>query len=160
MLDVVERFTAKFEKIPIAGCWIWTAAQKEYGYGVFGVPGGRGKVDRAHRVAWKLFRGEIPKSMNVLHRCGVAACVNPDHLYLGTLKENAQDTIRMGRARFPDNRGEKAKWAKLSATDALAIYALKGKVPATELSKRFGVCRGNIHNIWTGKSWSSVTGHG
>jgi hypothetical protein len=157
VVPLLERFMAKVERIPIAGCWIWTAATKEFGYGVIGLGPRSNGIEKAHRTSWKLFRGDIPSGMNVLHRCGVASCVNPDHLYIGTLKDNSRDTFLMGRAKFPDNRGERAKWAKLTSADVLRIYSLQGKESAAKLAKEYGVCRGNIHNIWTGRSWRSVT---
>ena len=55
----------------------------------------------AHRVAWMLAHGPIPRGMNVLHRCDVPRCVNPDHLFLGTQHDNVRDMIAKGRARFP-----------------------------------------------------------
>lgn len=153
MKSLQERFEQKYEAITESGCWIWTAATKEYGYGVIGLGTREQGTEKAHRVAYRLFRGEIPPGMNVLHRCGVACCVNPDHLYLGTFKDNAQDTVRMGRQRIPDNRGERAAWSKLKMPEAIAIKALKGARSATSLAQQFGVSRAAIYNIWAGHSW-------
>ena len=141
---------------PMSGCWLWTAATKEYGYGVIGLGSRKDGIDRAHRVSWKLHRGDIPSDLNVLHRCGVAACVNPNHLYLGTLKDNARDTIAMGRQRLPDNRGERAKWAKLSAGQAIFIRSMKGKEKAVTLARQFNVSRAAVYQIWCGANWRSV----
>lgn len=54
----------------------------------------------AHRVSWELFRGPIPNKLFVLHKCDNKNCINPDHLFLGTAKDNIHDCIRKGRAWF------------------------------------------------------------
>lgn len=59
-------------------CWIWTASQTSAGYGVFGI---KRKTDKAHRIAWRLIKGEIPKNVRIFHSCTNILCVNPDHLF-------------------------------------------------------------------------------
>ncbi len=61
----------------------------------------RGFQEYAHRVSWEMFCGEIPAGQKVLHRCDVSLCVNPDHLFLGTQKENVHDCEKKGRGRHP-----------------------------------------------------------
>jgi hypothetical protein len=77
-------------------CWLWTNATDPGGYGMFKL-GGNVRV-AAHRLAYALDRGEPGKS-HVCHRCDNPTCVNPDHLFLGTAKANAQDKVQKGRAR-------------------------------------------------------------
>lgn len=85
---MTERFWAKVRRGD--GCWEWQAAIRSgSGYGVFQL--GVGKQAPAHRVAWTLTRGEIPEGLWVLHHCDNRRCVNPDHLYLGTAKDNCRD---------------------------------------------------------------------
>lgn len=153
-----ERFDAKVEPIPFSGCWIWTGGTNESGYGVIGLGRRSEGVAKAHRVAWELHRGPIPEGMNVLHRCDVPACCNPDHLFLGTLCDNAQDMVAKGRDFRPDNRGSRAKWAKLSEAQAREIAAAKGskKGTGTDLARRFGVSKSAIYQIWAGKNWSAA----
>jgi len=64
----------------------------------------RGTVECAHRVAWTVTNGLIPKKMNVLHHCDVPSCCNPAHLFLGSQKDNVQDMMSKGRhgSRLPD----------------------------------------------------------
>lgn len=153
-----ERFHDKIIPEAISGCWLWDGAVKESGHGVIGVGGRRDGVARAHRVAWELYVGKIPANGNVLHRCGNAGCVNPKHLYIGTLKENARDTVAMGRLKLPNNRGERARWAKLTESAALEVLQSKGGPRGTGawLARKFGVSRSAIYEIWRGKNWASL----
>lgn len=83
-MDLVDRFVKKYE-IADDGCWNWTAARQDTGYGWFGV-GGKNK--RAHRVAWELAVGPIPEGLTIDHLCRNTSCVNPDHLEPVTMGEN------------------------------------------------------------------------
>jgi hypothetical protein len=89
-----ERFLAKTRRDLRTGCWLWTAAHDRDGYGSIYVDG---KKEQAHRVAYALFVGPVPEGDWVLHRCDTPACVNPDHLYLGTNKQNVADRENRGR---------------------------------------------------------------
>lgn len=77
------------------GCWEWQASLRT-GYGQFKY---RGRMERAHRVSWLLLVGPVPEGMWVLHHCDNRLCVRPDHLYLGTAKDNARDASVRKRLR-------------------------------------------------------------
>jgi len=78
-----------------SGCWIWTGAPCTKGkYGHLNIGG---KYKRAHRIAYELFIGPIPKKLHVLHNCDTPLCVNPDHLFVGTQYENLADMTNKGR---------------------------------------------------------------
>jgi len=158
MIDQYIRFQKKFVRIPESGCWIWMGGTNENGYGIFGVGTRKQGVIKAHRFSWAHKNGLIPEGAKILHECGVEACVNPDHLYAGTMKQNTADTIRMGRLKLPDNRGQKAKWSKLTNDDVLFIRSCKGLKKGTgiELAKKFNVSKSAIYNIWSDLSWKSV----
>jgi hypothetical protein len=97
----VERVLDKVVAIPFAGCWVFMGATNSFGYGIVG-SGGRGKPnDRAHRITYKHFKGEIPKGMFVCHTCDVPSCCNPDHLFLGTNQDNVNDMVRKKRNSKP-----------------------------------------------------------
>ena len=101
--DRVKRFNAKFmpEK---DGCWIWTASARGSGYGQFYLKKYKRQIE-AHRASWLLHVGDIPDGLQVLHRCDVRLCVNPEHLFLGTAKDNTQDMIAKNRQKM----GSKSK---------------------------------------------------
>ncbi len=84
-----------------SSCWLWTA---------YKLPGGYGMASHnrqhilAHRVSYELTHGIIPDRLWVLHRCDNPSCVNPDHLFLGTAKDNTHDAIRKGRFKLKGGR--------------------------------------------------------
>lgn len=80
------------------GCWEWTANHLPAGYGLVKA---EGRSHLAHRVSWELAHGPIPAGMLVLHRCDNPACVRPDHLWLGTQKQNIADMLTKGRGLTP-----------------------------------------------------------
>lgn len=96
----LERFEEKYIPEPTTGCWLWNAFINPAGYGHFSTNlSGRWKNERAHRASYELFIGPIPDGMCVCHACDTPACVNPDHLFLGTRGDNNTDRGRKGRGR-------------------------------------------------------------
>lgn len=160
---MAERFWEKVDKVgpvmcpELGSCWIWTGARHYFGYGKIS-NGLLGKLRRpldAHRVSWKLNCGEIPDGMCVLHRCDNPPCIRPDHLFLGTLRDNTQDALR--KHRLP--QGDRHYAAKLTAADILEIRRLHAqkKMGCWHLAKKFGVTHGAIYLIVKRKCWKHLT---
>lgn len=88
-----ERFWSRVLQKP--GCWEWTGAVNDSGYGRIAV---RGRMEGAHRVSWELHHGPIPRGLWVLHCCDNPPCTNPAHLFLGTCQDNLADMRAKGRS--------------------------------------------------------------
>ena len=96
-VPVELRFWPKVE-VSEEGCWPWTGAVNEDGYGLVW----DGRAVQAHRVAWRLTFGPIPEGIHVLHHCDNPPCQRPDHLFLGTHKMNMEDRQAKGRQAVGD----------------------------------------------------------
>jgi Autographiviridae endonuclease len=150
-LTVRERFLAKVCPATSSGCWLWQGEVRPDGYGLVSLDG---RELRAHRAAWILFRGEIAPGVVVCHKCDVRACVNPEHLFLGTPADNAQDMLNKGRS----PRGESNHNAKLTAEQVSRIKAMlaEDRLYISEIAREFGVTASTIRGIKQGKSWRGV----
>src|ERR1035437_3014013 len=80
-----KRFERHQARVPIVGCWLWTAAVDKDGYGLFKLSG---RMVRAHRFAYEQAKGPIPHGLTLDHLCRVRCCVNPAHLEVVTVREN------------------------------------------------------------------------
>ena len=129
-------------------CWIWAGSRDKDGYGnyLFG--------RKAHRFSYETFKGEIPLGKFVLHKCDTPSCVNPEHLFLGDAKENAEDCVKKKR----NSRGEKNGSAKLRDEDIREIrkaYAT-GEKSLANIGAKFGISRTVAHKIVKFKLWKHV----
>ena len=99
---MLERFEEKYKVSP-NGCWEWTGAKHGRGYGYFYTSKeySQRKMDYAHRVSLFLYKGERDDEQSVLHSCDNTCCVNPDHLSLGSHKDNMRDMSEKGRHVIP-----------------------------------------------------------
>lgn len=160
-VSIEKKFWKKVQKTD--DCWIWTAC----GSGPDGKYGGimiRHKKQKAHRVSYEIHFGAIPKGMYVCHSCDNPKCVRPDHLFLGTAKQNTQDCISKRRMHFqikPDFmanlRGSQNPKSKLTERVVLEMRnrrklgeSLRG------LAREAGVCHKTLLSAIHGKTWSHV----
>ena len=151
---IQERFESKFTKSD--GCWEWEAGKVRNGYGTFRIAE---RKQRAHRVAYQLYVGEIPDGMYVCHRCDNPSCVNPEHLFLGTNADNVHDRENKGRGKYviPDNSGEKNSSAKLTCAQVVEIWARHSDGErVVNLAKEFGVSQSAIYKIVYGLTWANT----
>lgn len=95
---VVARFWAKVARGSDGECWPWTGTRSK-GYGIFHLSRTQSKQQTqfAHRFAWEITNGPVPDKLSVLHHCDNPPCVNPNHLFVGTLGDNLQDARSKGR---------------------------------------------------------------
>lgn len=113
-----------------------------------------GKGLRAHRVSYELFNGPIVDGMQVCHRCDTPTCANPDHLFLGTGRDNAVDCINKGRNRPP--KGECHPNARLNAAQVSAIREeSRAGVGCTTLARKYGTSVSNAYQIARGLAWKT-----
>lgn len=154
------RLSRKYELKPVGerlsnyvvsdtGCWVWQGYKNKDGYGKLNA---HKKMISTHRVAYSHRYGPIPPWLMVCHDCGNRACINPEHLYLGTAKENADDMVRHGNA--GTQKGEDIGNSKLKERDVLAIRA--SDMTGSGLSRLYGVTPTTISYIRQRKIWRHV----
>jgi uncharacterized protein YerC len=139
---------AKYVVKPIdSECWEWHGTTDK-GYGRFKKAG---KQTLAHRAAYELYIGPIPKGMKVCHTCDNPPCTNPDHLFLGTDLDNKTDSVNKNR----HAHGEKQGACKLTSEQVLAI--LDDPRPYIEIANAYDVAYITISRIRRGRGWRHIT---
>lgn len=135
------------------GCWEWSGAMKENGYGSFS---GFVKTDRgwrseyAHRASWLIHFGPVPVGSDVCHTCDNRKCVRPDHLWIGSRKENLNDMVLKGRS----NAGAKHWNAKISESDVVGIKERRAKgCTVRSIAQEYEISRSQVDRICKGKRW-------
>lgn len=132
-----------------SGCLEWQSTKNDKGYGYLCFSGDR----LAHRVAWRLAKGSIPKGLHILHTCDNPACVEVSHLFLGDPKSNSDDKYAKGRG----NTGERGGGAKLQEDDVRAIRLLAdGLATQTQIGKFFGISSGQTSRIVNRVNWKHI----
>ena len=144
-----ERFFKQINKDPISGCWLWIGAIGGTGYGCIKV---KGRNTRAHRFSYELHYKPIPDGFCVCHKCDVRHCVNPDHLFIGTIDDNNKDRLNKNGYILP--KGEKCGRAKL--TEKQAIEIKYSNLKNSELAKKYHVSRPTISTITHGINWKHI----
>jgi hypothetical protein len=160
---VAERFWEKVSKdgpVPahrpdLGPCWLWTGGinRQRGGYGMFALR--KGVIRRSHRIAWELASGADPGGLWVLHHCDNPPCVRPEHLFLGTPRDNSGDMEAKGRGNHP--HGSARPQAKITEADVLAIREARQQgATGAELARQYGVHRTAIYHICQRDYWKHV----
>ncbi len=162
-----KRFWSKVAITDADGCWNWSAFKNNQGYGQFGL--GSGNMKAAHRLSWIMRNGPINNGLWVLHECDNPSCVNPNHLFLGTVADNNHDRDRKGRFKRmcgPENgmfggkyaaRGERQHLAKLTKSAVITARDLHAKGwTFIAISKMFGVTNVAMSNAIKRRTWAHV----
>lgn len=131
------------------GCHIWQRGANSYGYGI--IRNGEKKVG-AHRFAWERANGSIPEGMVICHSCDVPACVNVEHLFLGTQRDNLRDAAAKGRTA----RGEHHGGARWTEDQIREMHRLRAKgISYREIGDRFDTSGENIR-VKVVQTWAHV----
>lgn len=151
--SLICRFWGKVDARGSDDCWEWNAAKTEKGYGRMTC--GRHCHLKAHRVSWAIHYKKSPGIMLVCHRCDNPGCVNPNHLFLGTSKDNTMDMLTKRRnSKPPVKYGECHHNTKILTADVLKI--LRDGRPSMDIAIEYGVSYITIRRIKTGKTWLKV----
>lgn len=146
---------ARWEQIQFdtnGGCWLWDGYISPSGYGRFFIGSAGVYAMQAHRAFWERHNGPIPSGALVCHKCDVRACVNPNHMFLGSSDANMQDMVRKDRS----CHGERHQLSKLTQDQVKAIFS--DTRICREIAADYGVTHQSIFDIKAGKSWWRVTG--
>lgn len=164
----IEESSEKIEN----GCWIWQGS----------LAGNYGKVRwqmqtlSAHRASYIAYKGEVPHGLHVCHTCDNPICTNPDHLWIGTAKENIQDAKRKNRLadqrgrkasketllklkfrKRSDRRGEKHHLSKLKENDVIKIrQMLENGITQTKIALEYGLNQSTVCFIKSRKLWPHI----
>jgi hypothetical protein len=142
-----DQFMAKLVRNEATGCLEWHGVKNANGYGKTKI---RGKDWNVHRYVWTLVNGPIPDGLFVCHKCDNRQCAEPDHLFLGTPKDNQQDMVRKGRSL----KGERNNKSKLTPDDVRAIRASNQR--QVDLAAQYGVAQNMISKIKLRQFWQHV----
>ena len=142
-------------------CWLWIGAKREFGYGVIHLKriGRKSYIERAHRLSWQMHRGPIPDGLFVCHSCDNPACVNPDHLFLGTHQDNMNDCS--SKKRYDCVKRPKGELhGNHVLTDEMVLqlrreYALEPFFLRI-YAKRYGISIATTHKILRRQAWKHI----
>ena len=150
-VSTYDCFNDSYIPEPNTGCWIWLKFLDKDGYGFIRDNGVR---HRAHRYSFLKHNGDIPKGHVVCHSCDNPTCVNPEHLFSGTKKDNTQDMLKKGRNGRTGTKGEKNPKTTLKERDVISI--IKSSSTYRELSKLYNVSVSTIGRIKKRHVWAHV----
>ena len=143
--DYSKRFWSKVEIRDEDQCWEWQYGKQGKGYGSVGI--GAGKTALAHRVAYQLVNGEFPNELCTLHKCDNRNCVNPSHLFLGTIQDNNRDMVLKGRNKLP------APKLDMDKVKRMRELFTSGNISYCKIAEEFNITRGWAKKVIKGDYW-------
>ncbi len=147
---IAELFYRHVPKVEADNCINWRGGTDKNGYGSVRF---KGKLVKAHRVAYEMANRAIPDGLEVCHRCDNPACCNPRHLFVGTQKDNMKDCVDKGRR----PRGSNSKRSKLTEKDVADIrIAIRNRETQRSIATRYGVCQSAISLINSKVNWGHL----
>lgn len=148
---IADRFWPKVDQT--GKCWVWTGHRNWGGYGrvSIGTGANRSLYRYAHRVSYELAYGPVPEGQSVLHRCDNPPCVRPEHLFLGTQRDNNDDRDTKNRVQHGSSHVN-AKLTEADARRARTLYAT-GAISQRALADVFGVSHRTISDLLRGLTW-------
>lgn len=177
----IDTFWSKVVTGKTDDCWLWSGSRDAQQYGDIRI--GK-KLMRAHRVSWTIRNGQIPNGIFVLHRCDNPSCVNPSHLFLGTIQDNHADMCKKGRIASGDNHGlrihperaatglrngahtkpeqrrhgESHGMAIVTDEIVLAMRSLRSNqnLSYTKIGKQFSLSKASAREAIIGKTWTHI----
>jgi len=158
--EIKQRFLSKIAYTDNSNnCWEWLDSIKGSYYGKISFKLGDKKyIISSHRMSYYIHNNEDPIGNVILHKCDNGKCVNPNHLYLGTHKDNSRDMISKGRGKEQFKNGENHKNSKLTEKIVLEIRRknIEDGLQSTELAKMYGICQPAMSRIINRKRWSHI----
>lgn len=147
--EILDLLESRSIPEPNSGCRLWEGSGDEKGYGFLTV---NGRNWRVHRLRWTLVRGQIPKELEVCHKCDVRCCINLDHLSLDTHAGNMADMKAKGRQRAC--RGETNPSVKLSVSQVQKILAERR--PWQAVAADYEISKTQYNRILRGVGWKHL----
>lgn len=152
----LEDYRLRTTQHPETGCWEYAGKFKDKdGYALVWYPGSHGKrLVRLHRLVWELTHEAIPPTVHVCHTCDNPPCINPEHLFTGTSRDNNDDKVRKGRHARGETAG-RSKLTDMQVREMRALYAAGGESTNT-LARRFGITQATTWKIVRRLAWRHV----
>lgn len=159
---IKSRLLSKVVVDNVTGCWNWNGGKGFGGYGKMKVDN---KSQLTHRVAYRVFIGEIPEDICVCHKCDNPSCVNPDHLFLGTQSDNMKDAYKKGRVKLDEisknnqyKKGHKAYNRILPDSLVIEIKRMiKLGISPSDIANKLNVKKQVVADIKRGQAYFDIT---
>ncbi len=149
------RFDKFFKKPNDVLCWEWIGAKTKHGYGTFYVE--KNKPVLAHRFSYELYKGKIKQGYVICHSCDNPSCVNPNHLWEGTISDNNLDCLKKGRHKSPRLNGEKHGKHKLSEKQVIKIKEMqKEGISQRNIAKNFNISFQHVSKLINAQRWAHL----